>query len=78
MLERMEKQGLIRRVQADNDKRKTLLYLTKKARSLKEEFSSVSNQMEKIFYKGFSDKEITIFEEYLDRVRKNLEEGQQK
>ena len=78
MLERMEKQGLIRRVQADNDKRKTLLYLTKKARSLKEEFSSVSNQMEKIFYKGFSDKEITIFEEYLDRVRKNIEEGQQK
>ena len=35
MLEKMENQGLIRRVQSETDKRKTLLFLTEKAHSLK-------------------------------------------
>ena len=60
MLERMEHQGLISRVQSETDKRKTLLFLTEKAHSLK----------------GFSEEEITRFEECLDRIRKNLEEWQ--
>ena len=38
MLERMENQGLIRRVQSETDKRKTLLYLTEKAHALKDEY----------------------------------------
>ncbi len=37
MLERMENQGLIRRVQSETDKRKTLLFLTEKAHALKDE-----------------------------------------
>ena len=32
--------------------------------------------MGSIYYKGFSEEEITQFEEYLDRIRKNLEEWQ--
>ena len=36
MLERMENQGLIRRVQSETDKRKTLLFLTEKAHALKD------------------------------------------
>ena len=35
MLERMENQGLISRVQSETDKRKTLLFLTEKAHALK-------------------------------------------
>ena len=34
-------------------------------------------QMGSIYYKGFSEEEITRFEECLDRIRKNLEEWQQ-
>ena len=48
MLERMEKQGLIQRVQSEKDKRKTLLHLTEKARSLKNDYDSVSDQMNQI------------------------------
>ena len=77
MLERMEKQGLIRRVQADNDKRKTLLYLTEKAHSLKDEYDAVSDRMSRIYYAGFEEEEIEQFERCLDRIRKNLEEWQE-
>lgn len=77
MLERMEKQGLIRRIQSEADKRKTLLFLTERAYALKNEYDFVSIEMGNIYYKGFSDEEIILFEGYLDRIRKNLEEWQQ-
>ena len=77
MLERMEHQGLIQRVQGTADKRKTLLYLTEKAHALKPEYDEVSTQMGQIYYQGFSEEEILRFEGYLDRVRKNLEEWQE-
>jgi mobile rSAM pair MarR family regulator len=77
MLERMEKQGLTQRVQSEKDKRKTLLHLTEKARSLKNDYDSVSDQMNQIYYKGFADDEITQFENYLNRIRLNLEEWQE-
>ena len=67
---------LISRVQSKTDKRKTLLFLTEKAHALKGEYDSVSDEMGSIYYKGFSEEEITRFEECLDRIRKNLEEWQ--
>ena len=74
--ERMEHQGLISRVQSETDKRKTLLFLTEKAHALKDKYDTVSDKMGSIYYKGFSEEEITQFEECLDRIRKNLEEWQ--
>ena len=73
MLERMEKQGLITRMQDPKDKRKTLLYLTETARLLKQDYDGVSDEMEQIYYRDFSREEIMEFEKYLDRVLKNLE-----
>ena len=52
MLERMENQGLISRVQSETDKRKTLLFLTEKAHALKGEYDSVSDEMGSIYYNG--------------------------
>ena len=78
MLERMEKNGLISRKTDEADKRKTLLFLTDKAKELKEAYDSVSNEMGNIYYRDFSDKEILQFEEYLNRIRVNLEEWSDK
>ena len=78
MLERMEKNGLISRKTDEADKRKTLLFLTDKAKELKEAYDSVSNEMGKIYYRDFTDKEILQFEEYLNRIRVNLEEWSDK
>ena len=58
MLERMENRGLIRRVQSETDKRKTLLFLTEKAHALKDEYDSVSDKMGSIYYKGFRRKKL--------------------
>ena len=74
MLERMEKQKLIERVQSPLDRRKTLLYLTDKAKDLKNDYDSVSSQMSQIYYRGFSEEEIVQFETYLQRVLDNLSE----
>lgn len=73
MLERMEKCGLIRREQDRQDKRKTLLYLTEKSRSLKDDYDDVSAGMSRIYYRGFSEDEVIQFESYLERIQKNLE-----
>ena len=74
MLERMERQGLIRREADSRDKRKTLLYLTEKSRALRADYEAVSEQMSKLYYKGFTEVEITRFEGYLERIQQNLEE----
>ena len=78
MLERMEKNGLISRKTDEADKRKTLLFLTDKTKELKEAYDSVSNEMGNIYYRDFTDKEIIQFEEYLNRIRVNLEEWSDK
>lgn len=78
MLERMEKNGLISRKTDEADKRKTLLFLTDKTKELKEAYDSVSNEMGNIYYRDFTDKEILQFEEYLNRIRVNLEEWSDK
>lgn len=73
MLERMEKTGLIIRQQDSGDKRKTLIFLTDKAKALKEDYDAVSDRMSAIFYQGFTEEEIRNFEEHLERIRLNLE-----
>ena len=74
MLEKMEKNDLIRRITDENDKRKSLVILTEHAKSLKKSFDEISDEMLKKVYKGFSEEEIDKYEEYLHRIIKNLEE----
>ena len=73
MLERMEKTGLIIRQQDSGDKRKILIFLTDKAKALKEDYDAISDRMSAIFYQGFTEEEIRNFEEHLERIRLNLE-----
>ena len=47
-----------------SDRRKTLLFLTDKAKALKSDDDSVSDEMENVYYRGFTDEEILRFEEY--------------
>ena len=78
MLERMEKAGLIQRRQDTVDKRKTLLFLTDKARNLEQDYIAVSEEMGAIYYQGFTEEEVRTVEGYLDRIRLNLEGWQPK
>lgn len=75
MLERMELQGLIKRTISKEDKREIIVSLTDKAKEVKENYLDVSKQMEKIFYKNFTDKQIENFENTLKKIIENLEEN---
>ena len=74
MLEKMEKNNLIRRITDENDKRKSLVILTEYAKSLKKCSDKISDEMLKKMYRGFSEEDIDNFEEYLHRIIKNFEE----
>ena len=77
MLEKMEKNNLIRRITDENDKRKSLVILTDYAKSLKKSFDEISDEMLKKVYKGFSEEEIDKYEGYLHRIIRNVEEKEE-
>lgn len=72
MVDRMEKAGLVCRVADKNDRRKTLLALTEKAKNLERDYTQVSDQMTGIFYEGFTEEEIRTCEAMLARIWENM------
>lgn len=74
MLDRLYLNGYIIKKTSDIDKRITLVSITDKAISEVNIYKNVVSQMEQIYYKNFTDKEIEDFEKYLKRIYKNLEE----
>ncbi len=76
MLDRMEENGLICRKQSADDRRKTLICLTEKARGFERDYERVSRQMNDLFFRNFSEKEVRELEKYLDRIMENLQEAE--
>lgn len=76
MLDRMEENGLVCRKQSADDRRKTLVCLTEKARGFEQDYERVSRQMNDLFFRNFSEKEIRELEKYLDRIMENLQEAE--
>ncbi len=72
MLDRLEKEGFLKRVPSREDRRKILLKRTKKDRAMEAKYVEVSRQMTKLYYKGFSKSEIDRFENDLARILNNL------
>lgn len=72
MLDRMEQRDLIERVYSSADRRTVKIRLTKKAAGLQEHYNQVSDEMNQIFYRGFSDEEIRLLEAGLRKVLANL------
>ena len=73
MLDRMENLDLIVRKPDPKDRRNRLIALTEKAKSLQDDYDRISQQMNELYYTGFSEDEILQFESYLQRVLNNLE-----
>ncbi len=72
MLERLEKSGHLIRKKSETDKRITTVCLTSKSSSLRSDYQKISEDMTDLFYKDFTDNEITQFELFLKRILKNL------
>ena len=72
MLDRLEETGYLRRVPSKTDRRKIMIELTDKIDGLQDTYTEVSKEMTDLYYAGFADDEIDIFEQSLKRVLENL------
>ena len=73
MLDRMEESGLIVRTPDKKNRRQIFISVTKKAKEYREIYESLSEKMNTIYYRGFNEEEVTMFEEKLRKIKKNLE-----
>lgn len=74
MLDRLEENGLVRRVHSRRDRRVILIERTEKDRELEGRYAEVSRQMTAIFYDGFTPAQIERFENDLSAILGNLED----
>ena len=74
MLKKLEEQGLVTFSQCGSDKRKKYVKLTERGWFQKEVGHRISQKLDAIFYKGFSEEEIRQFESYQERILANLKE----
>ncbi|HZD59718.1 MAG TPA: MarR family transcriptional regulator [Anaerolineae bacterium] len=72
MLDRLENSGYLVRIPSKEDRRRIVIELTEKDKTLRSIYSQISDEMIDLFYGGFTNKEIEGFESYLKRVLDNL------
>ncbi|WP_347098371.1 MarR family winged helix-turn-helix transcriptional regulator [Streptococcus oralis] len=74
MIKKLEEQNLVIISPCGIDKRKKYVKLTEQGWSQKEVGHRISQKLDAIFYKGFSEEEIRQFESYQERILDNLKE----
>lgn len=70
----MVNKGIVKRQINPCNRRQTIVSLTEYAKSLRTKYEMVSQQMNTLFYQGFSEKEQVQFEQYLARILETLTE----
>ena len=71
----MVNKGIVERNINPHNRRQMIVSLTGYAKSLQEKYEMVSQQMNVLFYQGFSEEEQRQFERYLARILKTLIEN---
>ena len=74
MIKKLEEQNLVNVSPCGKDKRKKYLVLTELGQYQKVVADRVSQKLDTIFYKGFSEEEIRQFEGFQERILANLKE----
>ena len=75
MLDRMENAELVKRNRSTDDRRVIRVFLGPKAQKCKDQYIAVSEKMTDIYFRGFTEDEITSFEDALRRVLENVREA---
>lgn len=68
----MVNKGIVERNINPSNRRQAIVSLTEYAKSLQRKYETVSEQMNELFYQGFSEKEQRQFEQYLARILETL------
>lgn len=69
---RMERAGLIMRVGDTQDRRRNQLSITPKATDIVSRCRGHLETLDRMLFDGFSNEEITVFSQHLDRIIQNL------
>lgn len=77
MLDRMEESGLVKRIPDTQNRRQIIIAITEKAKEYREAYDRVSEHMNTLFYQGFSEAEVSDFEDKLKRIITNMETKQE-
>lgn len=68
----MVRKGIVERETNPSNRRQTIISLTDYAQSMREQYETVSRQMNQLFFQGFSEREQKEFESFLARILKTL------
>lgn len=68
----MVNKGILQRNGNPENRRQVIVALTDYAKSIQEKYETVSQQMNQLFYKGFTAEEQSLFESYLARILETL------
>ena len=68
----MVRKGIVERETNPSNRRQTIISLTDYAQYMREQYETVSRQMNQLFYQGFSEREQKEFESFLARILKTL------
>ena len=71
MLDRLENKGFLMRG-TGKDRRETIVKLSDKSKKLKEAYVKISEEMTEVFYGNLTEGERDNFEDYLNRILRNL------
>ena len=72
VIDGMVRKGIVERNINPQNRRQTIVSLTEYAKSLQAQYEAVSQQMNRMFYQGFSEEEQKLFEQYLARILETL------
>lgn len=73
VLDNMEKNGYIKRIESESDSRKKLIVLTDKAYQIVDKLNEDRETLDKIMCEGISDSEYNSLCTILDKIKENLE-----
>jgi len=77
-LAKLEKAGHIKLIPSETDKRKTIVKVINRNENLIALNKSIIDEVGDIFYSGFSNDEVALYESFLKRTLDNLKEFQEK
>lgn len=73
VMSRLEKKGVIIRVNCEHDKRIRMIRLTDEGQQIVEESATLFKEIQRELLHGFTDEEITLLDKLLDKLLDNIE-----
>lgn len=75
VIKRMEQEGYVQRRSDDSDERVSRVYLQEAGFTLMKKIQATFAELETIMFAGFTEDEIAVLEDLLNRINQNLQEN---